>query len=66
MLIINIILVWLLISAWLTAWGMGEDLGFMSKRSWLRLVCSLLFSPIIKLIIYPIEEALHRKKTKKR
>lgn len=55
--ILLIITIWLLISAWLTAWSLAEDLGFdfSTPRDWIILICPLLVAPIIHFVIYPFE-----------
>lgn len=66
MLIIIAILVWLLISAWLTIWSFGRDLGFTAAENWLLTICSCLFEPIILFIVYPIKDIIREKEIKQR
>ena len=56
MLITIFILVWLLVSAWLTVLGFGRDLGFTNIKSWLWTIHSCLFAPITLAIIQPIKD----------
>jgi hypothetical protein len=62
MIIAIIILSWLLLSAWLTAWGFAKDLGYSTKDSWLYVVHSLLFKPFNKFIVSPIKSYLRGRK----
>lgn len=65
MVITIIVFIWLLVSAWFTVWGLGKDLGFTRLASWLSLVHSCLFAPIIILIIRPIKDILMERKIRK-
>jgi hypothetical protein len=66
MVITIIVFVWLLASAWFTVWGLGKDLGFTRLASWLSLIHSCLFAPIIILIIRPIKDILRERKIRKK
>ena len=64
MLLIIIILIWLLISAWVTVWSLCQDLGFTSTRNWLSVIRSCMCAPIIKFIVYPIQDFIEERKRK--
>ena len=66
MLVTIIVLAWLLVSAWLTVWGFGRDLGFTNIKSWLWAIHSCLFAPIIFAIIQPIKDIKLERKIKQK
>lgn len=65
MLFLIFVLIWLLICAWFTIYGLAGDLGLSGRNSVLWLIRCCLFRPIVKLIIEPLEELSYQRKKKK-